>query len=105
MDCPVPRAVRNRVVWLLGVAVCLGVARPVATAADWPQFRGPNRDGISRETGLLKQWPAAGPKVLWTIPVAQGYAGAAIVGGMVYHHDYDEAKSEWIVLCRSLATG
>ncbi len=31
------------------------------TTADWPQWRGPQRDGISRETGLLKQWPAGGP--------------------------------------------
>jgi outer membrane protein assembly factor BamB len=39
------------------------------------------------------------------VPVAQGYAGAAIVAGRVYHHDYDEAKSEWCVNCRSLADG
>jgi outer membrane protein assembly factor BamB len=78
---------------------------PAATAADWPQFRGPNRDNISRETGLLRQWPAKGPKVLWTVPVAQGYAGAAILAGRVYHHDYDEKKSEWMVRCRYLATG
>jgi outer membrane protein assembly factor BamB len=77
----------------------------ILTAADWPQFRGPARDGISRETGLLRQWPAGGPRVLWTVPVTQGYAGAAIVAGRVYHHDYDEAKSEWGVFCRSLSTG
>ena len=34
-------------------------------AADWPQWRGPNRDGHSAETGLLKEWPAGGPKELW----------------------------------------
>jgi outer membrane protein assembly factor BamB len=76
-----------------------------AYGADWPQFRGPARNNISNETGLLHQWPANGPKVLWTIPVAQGYAGAAIVGGRVYHHDYDEVKNEWVVLCRSLSDG
>ena len=69
---------------------------PAAQAPDWPQFRGPDRDNISKETGLLRRWPAGGPKVLWSVPVAQGYAGAAIVGGRVYHHDYDEAKSEWM---------
>lgn len=73
--------------------------------ADWPQFRGPQRDNISRETGLARKWPASGPRVLWTVPVAQGYAGAAIVAGRVYHHDYDEAKSEWCVNCRNLADG
>jgi outer membrane protein assembly factor BamB len=84
----------------LALAVC-----GAAAAADWPQFRGPARDGISRETGLLRSWPAAGPKVLWTVPVAQGYAGAAVVAGRVYHHDYDEAKGDWIVLARDLAAG
>ena len=78
---------------------------PAAQGLDWPQFRGPDRDNISKETGLLRRWPAGGPKVLWSVPVAQGYAGAAIVGGRVYHHDYDEAKSEWIVNCRSLGDG
>jgi outer membrane protein assembly factor BamB len=74
-------------------------------ADDWPQFRGPARDGTSKETGLLRQWPASGPKVLWTVPVGQGYAGAAIVAGRLYHHDYDEKKSEWSVIARSLADG
>ena len=54
---------------------------------------------------MLCQWPAKGPRVLWTVPVAQGYAGAAIVAGRVYHHDYDEKKSDWRVHCRQLATG
>src|ERR1039458_3224573 len=71
----------------------------------WPQFRGPDRNGISKETGLLRKWPAAGPKLLWSVPVAEGYAGAAIVAGRVYHHDYDEAKSEWSINCRSLDGG
>ena len=92
--------------WMLGVgslsaATLLSAAQP----SDWPQFRGPDRNGISRETGLLRKWPAGGPKMLWSVPVAQGYAGAAILGGRVYHHDYDEAKSEWCANCRSLADG
>jgi outer membrane protein assembly factor BamB len=74
-------------------------------AEDWPQFRGPARDGISRETGLLRQWPPGGPEVLWTVPVGQGYAGAAIVDGRVYHNDYDEKTNEWGVYARSLADG
>ncbi len=76
-----------------------------AAATDWPQFRGPQRDNISRETGLAHKWPAGGPKVVWTVPVAQGYAGAAIVGGRLYHEDYDEAKSEWCLNCRNFADG
>ncbi|MCP5115286.1 MAG: PQQ-binding-like beta-propeller repeat protein [bacterium] len=92
--------------WLIGLIILgvLSVSQPIQ-GADWPQFRGPGRDGISKETGLLRTWPAAGPKVLWTIPVTQGYAGAAIVAGRVYHHDYDQASSEWRVYCRNLSDG
>ena len=77
----------------------------VGTAADWPQFRGPNRDGISRETGLLRTWPAGGPKVLWSTPVGQGYAAAAIYDGKVYFNDYDEKTSEYLIRCLTLADG
>ena len=92
--------------WIIGVGAA-GVASllPAAQGSDWPQFRWPDRNGISKEMGLLRKWPAGGPKVLWSVPVTQGYAAAAIVGGRVYHHDYDEAKSEWCVNCRSLADG
>jgi len=76
-----------------------------ALAADWPQFRGPNRDGISTESGLLRAWPEAGPEVLWTVEVAQGYSGAAIHGGRVYFNDYDEAAFEFLVRCVSLDDG
>jgi outer membrane protein assembly factor BamB len=54
-------------------------------AADWPQFRGPHRDDISSETGLLQQWPAKGPTLLWTYREAGvGYSGPAIVGERLY---------------------
>ena len=92
--------------WIIG-AGSLGVSAllPAARGMDWPQFRGPDRSNVSRETGLLRKWPAGGLKRLWSVPVEQGYAGAAIVGGRVYHHDYDVKKSEWIANCRSLADG
>jgi outer membrane protein assembly factor BamB len=51
---------------------------------DWPQWRGPNRDGISSETGLLKSWPKAGPKILWRVPSGEGYAGIVIAKGRGY---------------------
>jgi hypothetical protein len=92
--------------WIIGLG-SLGASTllPAATGTDWTQFRGPDRNNISKETGLLRKWPAGGPKRLWSVPVEQGYAGAAIVAGRVYHHDYDTKKSEWIVNCRSLADG
>jgi outer membrane protein assembly factor BamB len=54
------------------------------TVDDWPQWRGPNRDGISQETGLLKSWPKAGPKVLWRVPSGEGYAGIVVAKGRGY---------------------
>ena len=73
--------------------------------ADWPQFRGVNRDNIATETGLYRTWPAGGPKVLWKTPVVEGYAGAAIKGGVLYLNDYDAAKKEHLVRAISLANG
>jgi len=55
-----------------------------ARADDWPQFRGPNRDGVSRETGWLTRWPADGPKVLWKVPVGRGYSSVAVVKDRLY---------------------
>src|SRR5687767_5611051 len=58
----------------------LGFTCTLAYADDWPQWRGPRRDGISRETGLLKQWPAEGPKLLWQQKeIGGGYSTPAIV--------------------------
>ncbi|NJL28138.1 MAG: PQQ-binding-like beta-propeller repeat protein [Thermoanaerobaculia bacterium] len=76
-----------------------------SSATDWPQFRGPQRDGISKEKGIARSWPAQGPKVLWSLDVAQGYSGAAIVAGVVYFNDYDEAAGEWLVRAVTLADG
>ena len=55
------------------------------TAALWPQWRGPNRDGISKETGLLKQWPADGPPLVWKATGAgRGYSSFSIADGKLY---------------------
>ena len=55
------------------------------TDADWPQWRGPNRDGVSKETGLLKQWPTQGPSLVWKASGAgSGYSSFAIVNGRLY---------------------
>jgi outer membrane protein assembly factor BamB len=56
-------------------------------ADDWPQWLGPERDGIWRESGILEKFPAGGPKVLWRVPVDGGYAGPAVAGGKVYLMD------------------
>ena len=54
-------------------------------AQDWPQWRGLNRDGKSTESGLLKQWPANGPKLAWKAKnLGLGFAGVAVVGDRLY---------------------
>lgn len=78
---------------------------PRALASDWPQFRGTDRTAISPETGLLRKWPQGGPAVVWSRPVCQGYAAAAIRDGRVFVNDYDRKRSQWMVLCLSLETG
>src|SRR6185295_13469307 len=53
--------------------------------ADWPQWRGANRDGISQETGLLKQWPENGPPLVWKAKGAGGgYSSLAVSNGRIY---------------------
>src|SRR5215468_8416978 len=57
----------------------------VNSSSDWPQWRGPQRNGISQETGLLKQWPAGGPKLLWQVnDIGDGYSTPAVVGKRLY---------------------
>ncbi len=86
-------------------ALLAGLAASPAPAFDWPQFRGPARDNVSAETGLLRAWPSGGPKVLWRTEVCDGYAGPAIRAGRVYLNDYDRKKGEHAVRCLSLADG
>lgn len=54
-------------------------------AGDWPQWRGPQRNGVSGETGLLKEWPKDGPKLLWKITDAgSGYSAPAVAGDRLF---------------------
>jgi outer membrane protein assembly factor BamB len=75
-----------------------------AMAADWPQWRGPNRDGISSETGLLSSWPSGGPKIVWkTSGLGVGYSSFSIVGGRMYTQG-QRGKQEF-VLALDVKTG
>src|SRR6185436_18861737 len=66
-------------------------------AADWPQFRGPNRDGTSKEAGLLKQWPAEGPKLLWkATDLGHGYSSLAIVDDRFYTLGNEGDENEFV---------
>ncbi|HQR05691.1 MAG TPA: PQQ-like beta-propeller repeat protein [Gemmatales bacterium] len=58
---------------------------PLDSTGNWPQWRGPNRDDVSTDTGLLKEWPKDGPKLLWEAKGAgRGYASLAITRGRIY---------------------
>ena len=61
-----------------------------AFSADWPQYYGPHRDSTSAEKGILRTWPAEGPKVLWTAPLGIGFGGPAVSAGKVYLLDRDD---------------
>ena len=54
-----------------------------ARADDWPQWMGPQRDGVWRETGILGKFPPGGPKVLWRQPIGPGYTGPAVQGDRI----------------------
>jgi outer membrane protein assembly factor BamB len=75
-----------RVSFLAIVALLCLAGQVMAQAnANWPQWRGPNRDGISKETGLLKQWPAEGPPLTWKATGAgRGYSSFSISNGKLY---------------------
>jgi outer membrane protein assembly factor BamB len=67
------------------VALLLALAPGLLPASDWPQFRGPARDGVSKETGLLKGWPKDGPPLLWTATgLGGGYSSVSVAGDHVY---------------------
>jgi outer membrane protein assembly factor BamB len=65
--------------------VMVGLFSLATQAADWPQWRGPQRNGISRETGLLKVWPKEGPQLVWHAKdIGHGYSTPAVVGNRLY---------------------
>ncbi|MCX6914276.1 MAG: PQQ-like beta-propeller repeat protein [Verrucomicrobia bacterium] len=67
----------------MGIGLCF---LPLETrAADWPQWRGPQRNGISAETGLLAEWPKEGPKLVWQVKdIDSGYSTPSVVGDRLY---------------------
>jgi outer membrane protein assembly factor BamB len=74
---------KTQFVIFAAVSVCSFAV--TAGADDWPGWRGPQRTGISKETGLLKAWPKDGPKLLWQVTdVGDGYSTPAVVGDRLY---------------------
>src|SRR5687767_8953825 len=80
----------------LTVVFALSITLPTS-ADDWPQWRGPNRDGVSKETGLLKEWPAAGPKLLWQVKeIGGGYSTPSVVGEWIYVMGNEGMENEFV---------
>lgn len=79
---------------LVGVvfACCMGWELNPARGDDWPQWLGPKRDGVWRETGIVAKFPPGGPKVRWRTPLSEGYSGPAVANGKVYITDWVRAK-------------
>ena len=81
------------------VVALLGFAAPLAVAADWPQWRGPARDGISAESGLLEEWSPGGPPLLWkTNGLGEGYSSVAVSGGRVFTQGQKQRRQFVIAL-------
>jgi outer membrane protein assembly factor BamB len=111
---------RHPVLLLCPLLLALFAEQP-ARADDWPQWLGPRRDGVWRETGILDQFPREGPKIRWRTPIGSGYAGPAVANGRVYVTDRilarearnpdsgfevkDKIQGKERVLCLDEATG
>ena len=89
-------------VFLAAFALLCGSILTVS-AAEWSQWRGPNRDGISSEVGFLKEWSTSGPKVLWKLPLGEGFSGISVSQERVY--TMFSKKNDEFVFCLNATDG
>lgn len=88
---------------ILATSAALAAAAPAASP-EWPQWRGPNRDAVAQETGLLTQWPASGPPLAWKASgLGGGFSSLAISGGRIY--TLGDRQGSQQVVAMSLADG
>lgn len=73
--------------YVLAAVLAMLTMAPALRADDWPQWLGPKRDGVWRETGIIERFPQSGPKYRWRTAIGEGYAGPAVVGEYVYITD------------------
>lgn len=71
-------------VLLLGSGLIPAAWADPSKGADWPQYRGPQQNGVSLEKGLLRAWPESGPRVLWKKPIGNGFSIVTVAGGALY---------------------
>ena len=86
------------------IALCFAIA---LRADDWPQWRGPHRDGVWHETNILQSFPPDGPKILWRVPIGTGFSTPVIAQGRVYVTDshVTRTNARENVRCLDAATG
>lgn len=85
-------------------AVILFACIPNINAQDWPQYFGPDRNGVSTQKNILHTWPAQGPEVLWSVSIGIGYGGPVTKNGKVYLLDRDDKVGDKLI-CVELSTG
>ncbi|MCP5528053.1 MAG: PQQ-binding-like beta-propeller repeat protein, partial [Verrucomicrobiales bacterium] len=87
----------------MALAAGITLLSGLAAADDWPQWRGPTRDGISKETGLLREWPAAGPALRWQVNgTGAGYSTPAVVEDRLFLLGNEGLDNEFV---QALAAG
>ncbi len=95
----------KRLTFFTGLFLSAAAWAETATALDWPQWQGPDRDAKSKETGLLQEWPEEGPALAWKITsIGTGYSAPAIAGGRIYGISKRNEEEE-IVWARSESDG
>jgi outer membrane protein assembly factor BamB len=94
---------RMKKIFSLAPALAAGFFCATAHAADWPNFRGPNHNGISSETGWLVKWPDEGPKQLWKASLGVGYASITVAQGRAYASGNNDATAT--LYCFDAETG
>ena len=94
----------NRIYQLMLSAMML-MTVSVAVAKDWPQWRGPDRNDISKETGLKQDWKKDAPKLLWTNrEVGRGFSGTSVVGDKIYTLGCRNEEKDFVI-CIDAKTG
>jgi outer membrane protein assembly factor BamB len=89
--------------FLAAIFIVTAAFNSIVQAEDWPRWLGPRQDGISRESGLLKQWPAEGPTRLWSAPLSGGFSTVVVFDGKVCTQTRE--KNQEVVVCLDAATG
>src|SRR6187402_248811 len=90
----------------LVAALAVSLLATVVRGEDWPQWRGPNRDGVWRETGIIERFASQELKPVWRTDVGPGYSGPTVAGGRVFVTDrITQPEQQERVLCLDAKTG